>query len=83
MPNDHISMLSFVCCLSVTGVLTSAECNARQTVMFTHYVNQVEIEAMCMIDMINQHVVPALKIANVGPVAELHAAVSTLQSAVS
>ena len=23
------------------GVLTSAECSARQTVMFTHYVNQV------------------------------------------
>ena len=25
------------------GVLTSAECTARETVMFTHYVNQVEI----------------------------------------
>lgn len=36
------------------GVLTAEECGAREQVMFGHYVGQVEIEAMCMVDMINQ-----------------------------
>jgi len=65
------------------GVLTKEECAARQTVMFNHYVGQVEIEALCMVDMINQHIIPSLKAAGVGPVAELAAAVKTLQSALS
>jgi glutamine synthetase len=42
-------------------VMTPEECAARQSIMLTHYVGSVEIEAMCMIDMINQHVIPSVK----------------------
>ena len=36
-----------------------------------------------MIDMINQHVIPSVKAAGVGPMSDLEAAVSTLKSAVA
>ena len=42
-------------------MLTAEECAARQSIMLTHYVGSVEIEAMCMIDMINQNVIPSVK----------------------
>jgi len=40
-------------------ILTEEECNARQTVMLNHYIGTVEIEVNAMIDMINQHIIPA------------------------
>ena len=42
-------------------VLSAEECFARQTIMLEHYIGTVEMEALCMIDMINQHVIPACK----------------------
>ena len=61
------------------GVLTAVECKARQDVLHGHYVGTVEMEADCMVDMINQHVIPAVKAAGVGPLKELENAVVTLK----
>jgi glutamine synthetase len=46
------------------GVLSPEECDARQHVLLSHYVGTVEIEVKCMVDMLNQHVIPALKAAS-------------------
>jgi len=64
------------------GVLQPVECSARQTIFLEHYVGTVEMEALCMIDMINQHVIPSVKKAEVGGLADLQSAVKTLQGAV-
>ena len=64
-------------------VLTAEECTSRQTVMLGHYVGTVEIEVQCMIDMINQHIIPACKQASVGPVKELATAVAGLQKSLA
>lgn len=66
---------------SSLGVLSVEECASRQSVMLEHYVGLVEVEALCLIDMLNQHVIPAVKRAGVGPLAELQAAVGTAQGA--
>ena len=65
------------------GVLTKEECVARQNVMLGHYVGLVEIEAGCMIDMIQQHVIPSVKSACVGPLAELQADLDRLKNALA
>lgn len=64
-------------------VLSAEECAARQTVMLNHYVGTVEIEALSMIDMINQHVIPSVKNSGVGPLEGLQAAAEELKSAIS
>ena len=46
------------------------ECAARRDVMLDHYVGTVEIEVKCMIQMLNQHVIPSVKKAGVGPSVE-------------
>jgi len=43
------------------GVFKPEEVEARKEVLLEHYVGVVEMEAICMVDMINQHVVPSLK----------------------
>merc|ERR1711871_376192 len=63
------------------GVFSKEECHARQAGVLDHYTGTVEIEALCMIDMINQHVIPSVKAAGVGPLDELHVAVDTLKAA--
>jgi glutamine synthetase len=65
------------------GVLEEDECKARKTVMLDHYVGTVDIEALCMIDMINQHVLPSCRGAQVGPILELESAVMKLQAALA
>merc|ERR1712232_1499960 len=67
---------------SSMGVFWEAECASRQSVMLEHYVGLVEIEALALIDMLNQHVIPSVQRAGVGPLAELQAAVGTIQGAV-
>ena len=64
------------------GVLTAAECSSRQDIMHSHYVGSVEMEAYCMIDMINQHIIPSIKEAGVGPLAELQASIPKLKAAI-
>jgi glutamine synthetase len=41
------------------GVFTPLECEARCKILLGHYVGIVEIEANCLVDMINQHIIPA------------------------
>ena len=64
-------------------VMTSEECVAREAALHDHYTGTVEMEALCMIDMINQHILPSCRDAECGPVSELESAVSTLKSAVA
>jgi len=44
-------------------VLSEKEAVARTTVMHEHYAGTVELEALTMVDMINQHVLPSAKAA--------------------
>lgn len=62
-------------------VLSREECVARSEVMFDNYTGVVDIEVRCMIDMINQHVIPAIRTAGVGPLDELKQALETLEKA--
>ena len=42
------------------GVMTREETDARRVVMLNHYTGTVEMEAGCMVDMIRQHILPAV-----------------------
>eukprot|EP01032_Pedospumella_encystans_P017129 gene17129-19528_t len=42
-------------------VLNATGCAARQDVMFTQYTGVVEVEAKCLIDMLQQHVIPSVR----------------------
>merc|ERR1711971_723370 len=65
------------------NVLTAEECQSRQHVLHDHYTGTVDIEAKCLIDMLNQHIIPSVKAAGVGPLSDLQAAVGTLKSAIA
>lgn len=65
------------------NIFTKDELVARQSVLLSHYAGTVEMEALTMIDMITQHVIPAVKEAGVGPLADLQAAVPVLKDAVA
>jgi len=65
------------------NVFKSEELTARQDVLHDHYTGTVEMEALCMVDMINQHVIPSVKEAGVGPLDELSASITTLKAAVA
>jgi glutamine synthetase len=64
-------------------VLTKEECESRKNILHDHYSGTVDIEAKCMVDMINQHIIPSVKAAGVGPLTDLEAAVKTLKSAIA
>jgi len=65
------------------GVFNGDELAARQDVLHDHYTGTVEMEALTMIDMINQHVIPSVKAAGVGPLDELAGAIPTIKAAVA
>lgn len=65
------------------GVLTKVECEARQDVLHDHYAGTVEMEALCLVDMLNQHIIPSVRKSGVGPLSELEGLVPVLESAVS
>lgn len=65
------------------GVLSQDECSARQDVLHDHYAGTVEMEALTLVDMINQHIIPSCKKSGVGPVADLEACVPKLNAAVA
>jgi len=64
------------------SVMSAAECHARTTVMYEHYAGSVEMEALCMVDMIKQHIIPSCKAADV-PIAELETAVASVEGGLS
>jgi len=65
------------------GVLTEIECRARQDVLHEHYTGTVEMEALTLIDLLNQYIIPAVKRAEVGPLKQLGEMVKTLEAAVA
>ena len=56
-PLHHYTQALF----SKMGVFSEKECIARTAVNHEHYAGTVEMEALCMVDMIKQQIVPALK----------------------
>mmetsp|Transcript_9765 Transcript_9765/g.20775 ORF Transcript_9765/g.20775 Transcript_9765/m.20775 type:complete len:221 (+) Transcript_9765:1-663(+) len=64
-------------------VLTKEECESRQQILHDHYTGTVEIEAKCLVDMIQQHIIPSVKSAGVGPLSDLEKAVVTLKEALA
>jgi glutamine synthetase len=66
-----------------TNVMSKEECEAREIVLHDHYSGTVEMEALTLIDMINQHIIPAVKASGVGPLEALEASVPQLQDAVA
>lgn len=83
---EAISVLSTeknVALFEKMNVFTGTELTARQDVLHDHYTGTVEMEALCMIDMINQHVIPSVKVSEVGPLDELAASITTLKAGVA
>eukprot|EP00747_Dinoflagellata_sp_TGD_P160048 gnl/TRDRNA2_/TRDRNA2_177940_c0_seq4.p1 gnl/TRDRNA2_/TRDRNA2_177940_c0~~gnl/TRDRNA2_/TRDRNA2_177940_c0_seq4.p1 ORF type:complete len:784 (-),score=167.94 gnl/TRDRNA2_/TRDRNA2_177940_c0_seq4:86-2437(-) len=64
-------------------VLSPAECASRQSINLEYYTGFIEIEAKTMIDLINQHVIPSVKKANMGDLAGLEQGVVTIQKALA
>jgi len=64
-------------------VMTKEECSAREVVLHDHYSGTVEMEAGCLVDMLNQHIIPSVKAAGVGPLSELETAVTTIKEAMA
>jgi len=65
------------------GVMSKEECLSRADVLHDHYTGTVEMEALTMIDLINQHVIPSVKAAGVGPAEDLAKSVTVLKDAVA
>merc|ERR1712086_424147 len=65
------------------GVMDSDECDARASVLHDHYTGTVEMEALTLIDMINQHIIPSVKAAGAVPAGELASSVGALKDAVA
>uniref|UniRef100_A0A7R9WJK4 GS catalytic domain-containing protein n=1 Tax=Pseudictyota dubia TaxID=2749911 RepID=A0A7R9WJK4_9STRA len=65
------------------GVLTKEECEAREAVLHDHYTGTVEMEALSLVDMINQHIIPSCKKSGVGNVSDLESAVKTIKDAMA
>jgi glutamine synthetase len=66
---------------SSLNILTQEECEARQCALYNHYTGTVEIEALVLVDMLNQFIIPAVKTAGVGSVKDLEGAIVTLNQA--
>eukprot|EP01083_Nonionella_stella_P205707 748853_1 len=41
------------------------------------------MEAKCLVDMIQQHIIPSVKAAGIGPLSDLEAAIPTLKAAIA
>jgi len=65
------------------GVMSPEETTSRETVLHEHYTGTVEVEAGTFVDMINQHIIPSVKAAGTGPLAELEAGVDKLKEALA
>ena len=67
---------------SKMGVMSAEECVARTAVMHEHYAGSVEMEALCMVDMIKQNIIPSCKEAGMAT-AELEKAAVTVAAGVA
>ena len=64
-------------------VMSKEECLARESVLHDHYTGTVEMEALCLIDMIKQHIIPAVKAGDCGATDDLEAAVPKIKDALA
>lgn len=80
---SHLTSEKNIALFDKMGVLTAEECASRQDVIHDHYAGTVEMEALTLVDMINQHIIPSVKAAGVGSVGDLESAVSKLKSSVA
>jgi len=64
------------------GIFTADEVDGRRCILLELYVGVVEMEALTMIDMMNQHVIPSAKAAGMD-LAALQAAVKAVQDGIA
>ena len=64
---------------TIVSLLHREECEARAEIMFDFYSGTVEMEALCMIDMIVTQIIPAVKQAGVGSVSDLQGAADAVK----
>jgi len=79
----HLDSAKNVALFGGQNVFTKQELEARKEIILDHYTGTVEIEALTMVEMLKQNVIPSVKAAGMGPLAALEAAVPVLESAVA
>lgn len=65
------------------GVFSAEECAARQDVLHDHYCGTVEMEALCLIDMIQKHIIPSVKKSGMGSLSDLEGCIDKLKASVA
>lgn len=65
------------------GVFSAEECAARQDVLHDHYCGTVEMEALCLIDMIQKHIIPSVKKSGMGSLSDLEGCIDKLKADVA
>ena len=78
---DQLDSEKNVAMFSSIGVFSERELQARKSVLLTYYTGVVEMEALTMIDMINKHVIPSVKKADVGNPNKLNDGIKQIKSA--
>jgi glutamine synthetase len=68
--NHTMVMDKNVALMEKLNIMTKAECEARETIAHDHYVGYVELESLSMVDMIQQHVIPSVKNADLDEATE-------------
>jgi len=79
---NHLNSEKNVALFEKMKVLSGDELESRKTILHEHYVGTVDMEAKCLLDMMKQTIIPAVKTAGVGPIAELQAWVPKLEAAI-
>merc|ERR1712048_1344686 len=79
----HIITEKNVALFGKMNVFSKEECHSREVILHDHYSGTVEMEALCLVDLINQHIIPAVKKAGIGPLAELICDTRTLRLAIA
>merc|ERR1719203_1264386 len=79
----HLVSEKNVALFNKMNVFTKEECYSREVVLHDHYAGTVEMEALCLVEMMNQHIIPSVKESGVGPLAELETDVRTLRGAIT
>jgi len=64
-------------------IMSKEECVARMETLLEHYTGIVEMEALTLIDMLQQHVIPSVQKAGTAGLSDCQGAVTTLEAALS
>jgi len=79
---NHLDSEKNVALFEKMSVLSGDELESRKSILHDHYAGTVDMEAKCLLDMIQQTIIPALKEAGVGPLTELEAWAPKLEAAI-